>query len=37
MTKTRHVMELQGRTRVVVENGKVVEVGIPMTEYLPHL
>ena len=28
-------MELQGRTRVVVENGKVVEVGMPMTEYCP--
>lgn len=28
-------MELQGRTRVVVENGKVIEVGIPMTEYCP--
>ncbi len=28
MSKTRHVMELQGRTRVVVENVKVVEVGM---------
>lgn len=28
-------MELQGRTRVVVENGKVIEVGVPMTEYCP--
>lgn len=28
-------MELQGRTRVVVENGKVVEVGMPMTDYCP--
>lgn len=35
MPKARHVMELQGRTRVVVENGKVVEVGAPMTEYCP--
>ena len=35
MPKERHVMELQGRTRVVVENGKVVEVGMPMTEYWP--
>ena len=35
MPKARHVMELQGRTRVVVENGKVIEVGIPMTEYCP--
>lgn len=33
MPKERHVMELQGRTRVVVENGKVIEVGVPMTEY----
>ncbi|NJD76137.1 MAG: DUF2099 family protein [Candidatus Methanoperedens sp.] len=35
MSKSRHVMELQGRTRVVVENGKVIEVGMPMTEYCP--
>jgi len=35
MPKARHVMELQGRTRVVVENGKVIEVGVPMTEYCP--
>ena len=35
MPKERHVMELQGRTRVVVENGKVIEVGTPMTEYCP--
>ncbi|HEY9204588.1 MAG TPA: methanogenesis marker 8 protein [Candidatus Methanoperedens sp.] len=35
MPKSRHVMELQGRTRVVVENGKVIEVGVPMTEYCP--
>lgn len=35
MPKDRHVMELQGKTRVVVENGKVVEVGTPATEYCP--
>ncbi len=35
MPKARHVMELQGRTRVVVENSKVIEVGVPMTEYCP--
>lgn len=35
MPKARHVMELQGRTRVVVENGKVVEVGAPVTDYCP--
>lgn len=35
MPKARHVMELQGRTRVVVENGKVIEVGMPKTEYCP--
>ncbi|MFQ6063537.1 MAG: methanogenesis marker 8 protein [Methanosarcinales archaeon] len=35
MTKDRHIMEALGRTRVVVENGKVVEVGEPMTEYCP--
>ncbi len=35
MPKERHVMELQGRTRVVIENGKVIEVGVPMTEYCP--
>lgn len=35
MSKNRHIMEVQGKTRVVVENGKVVEVGTPMTEYCP--
>ena len=33
--KDRHVMEALGKTRVVVENGKVVEVGEPQTEYCP--
>lgn len=33
--KDRHVMEALGKTRVVVENGKIVEVGEPMTEYCP--
>lgn len=33
--KERHVMEALGKTRVVVENGKVVEVGEPQTEYCP--
>lgn len=31
----RHVMEALGKTRVVVENGKVVEVGMPQTDYCP--
>jgi putative methanogenesis marker protein 8 len=35
MPKERHIMEVQGKTRVVVENGKVIEVGMPMTEYCP--
>ncbi|CAD6493044.1 MAG: hypothetical protein EMLJLAPB_00429 [Candidatus Argoarchaeum ethanivorans] len=35
MVKDRHVMEMLGKTRVVVENGKVVEVGEPVTEYCP--
>ncbi|MBW6470173.1 MAG: DUF2099 family protein [Methanosarcinaceae archaeon] len=35
MSTDRHIMELQGKTRVVIENGKVVEVGEPMTEYCP--
>ena len=35
MSTDRHVMELQGKTQVVIENGKVVEVGEPMTEYCP--
>lgn len=33
--RDRHIMEALGKTRVVVENGKVVEVGEPMTEYCP--
>ncbi len=33
--KDRHVMEALGKTRVVVEGGKVVEVGEPETEYCP--
>ncbi|MDI3482937.1 MAG: hypothetical protein PWQ88_808 [Candidatus Methanomethylophilaceae archaeon] len=31
----RHVMEVMGKTRVVVEEGKVVEVGEPLIEYCP--
>jgi len=30
-----HVMELFGKTRVVVKDGKVVEVGEPMAEWCP--
>lgn len=33
MTKDRHVLEALGRARVVVENGKVVEVGPPRVRY----
>lgn len=33
--KDRHVMEALGKTRVVVENGKVIEVGQPQTDYCP--
>ena len=33
--KDRHVMEALGKTRVVVENGKVVEVGQQQTDYCP--
>ncbi len=33
--KDRHVMEALGKTRIVVENGKVVEVGQPQTDYCP--
>lgn len=33
MTKDRHVLEALGRTRVVVENGVVVEVGRPLVRY----
>jgi len=35
MAKDRHVMEALGKTRVVVEDGKVIEVGEPQTEYCP--
>jgi putative methanogenesis marker protein 8 len=34
-TKDRHVMEAMGLTRVVIEDGKVVEVGEPMLSYCP--
>jgi len=30
-----HVMELFGKTRVVVKDGKVIEVGEPITDYCP--
>ncbi len=33
--KDRHVMEALGKTRVVVENGKVIEASEPQTEYCP--
>ncbi|TFG56961.1 MAG: DUF2099 family protein, partial [Methanomassiliicoccus sp.] len=35
MTKDRHVMEAMGKTRVVIEDGKVVEVGEPQLDYCP--
>jgi len=35
MGKDRHVFETMGKTRVVVENGKVVEVGKPLLKYCP--
>lgn len=31
--KDGHVMEALGKTHIVVENGKIVEVEEPMTEY----
>lgn len=31
----RHIFEALGKTRVVVENGKVVEVGEPQVSYCP--
>ncbi len=31
----RHVIEALGKTRVVIEDGKVVEVGVPEIEYCP--
>jgi len=33
--RDRHVLEALGKTRVVVENGRVVEVGEPLIEYCP--
>ena len=35
MSKDRHVFETMGKARVVVENGKVVEVSKPLLEYCP--
>jgi len=35
MGKDRHVLETMGKTRVVVENGKVVEVAKPLLKYCP--
>ena len=35
MGKDRHVFETMGKTRVVVENGKVVGVGKPLLKYCP--
>lgn len=35
MGKDRHVFETMGKTRVVVENGKVIEVGRPLLKYCP--
>jgi len=35
MKKDRHVLETLGKTRVVVEDGKVVEVGKPLLKYCP--
>ncbi|RJS75701.1 DUF2099 family protein [Methanophagales archaeon] len=35
MKKDRHVLETLGKTRVVVESGKVVEVGKPLLKYCP--
>ncbi|MCX6651264.1 MAG: DUF2099 family protein [Methanomassiliicoccales archaeon] len=35
MTKDRHVMEALGKTRVIIEDGKVVEVGEPQVDYCP--
>ncbi|MFZ3384436.1 MAG: methanogenesis marker 8 protein [Candidatus Methanoperedens sp.] len=31
----RHVVEAMGRTRIIIEDGKVVEVGSPLTRYCP--
>ncbi len=35
ITMDRHVVEALGRTRVVIENGKVIEVGKPQVKYCP--
>ncbi|MCD6456170.1 MAG: DUF2099 family protein [Methanophagales archaeon] len=35
MRKDRHVFETMGKTRVAVENGKVVEVAKPLLKYCP--
>ena len=35
MEKDRHVFETMGKTRVIVENGKVVEVAKPLLKYCP--
>jgi len=35
MPADRHVLELLGKTRVVIERGKVVEVGEPLVRYCP--
>jgi len=35
MGKDRHILETLGKTRVVVEKGKVVEVGKPLLKYCP--
>ena len=32
---TRHVMEVLGKTRVVIEDGKVTEIGEPLVKYCP--
>ncbi|MGZ7198340.1 MAG: DUF2099 family protein, partial [Halobacteriota archaeon] len=33
--KDRHVMEALGRSHIVIEDGRVVEVGESMIEYCP--
>ena len=35
MVKDKHVIEALGKTRIVVEDGKVVSVGEPMVDYCP--
>ena len=34
-TEDIHIMEALGRAKVVVKNGKVVEVGEPLIKYCP--